>query len=544
MSRKTSLLKTFTPLYLVLILVFMTCLVSFGGTNKASALSGNEFVAGRIMDDFVFFRNQPTMSISEIQSFLNAKVPSCDTWGTQPYGSTTRAAYAASRGVSTPFTCLKSYRETTVGGRTVEPGLCYGWGGGNMSAAEIIYHVSQSCGVNTKALIVLLQKEQSLITDDWPWSVQYRSATGYGCPDTAPCDAEYYGFFNQVYNAARQFKRYARDSNLYNYRSGRNNFIQYNPTASCGGSQIYIQNKATAGLYNYTPYQPNNAALSNLLGSGDSCSAYGNRNFWRLYREWFGTTYANDTDVPHPNGTLVTDGQKVYLIENSTRRHITSPSVFISYGYNWSSIKPASTGDKGLSLGFPISTLAPGTLFYSNNTPVYVMDYFASNALKKQHLSNYSFTQLGYTDADLLFVPPSDIPSATEPGIYTKLSHPSGTVILPFGVGRLYLVDKNKKRHIISPIAFESNYLRWNKIKGATQQDNLMQAGTTVDVRQGTILKSPDGISLVEYDSIGILRRPIGPWECYADRLGYRSSDWFTVQNWELPRRISFVFTC
>ena len=25
---------------------------------------------------------------------------------------------------------------------------------------------------------------------------------GYGCPDTAACDAQYYGFFNQVYSAA------------------------------------------------------------------------------------------------------------------------------------------------------------------------------------------------------------------------------------------------------------------------------------------------------------------------------------------------------
>ena len=47
---------------------------------------------------------------------------------------------------------------------------------------------------------------------------------------------------------------------------------------NCGTSSVYIQNQATAGLYNYTPYQPNAAALANLYGTGDSCSAYGNRN--------------------------------------------------------------------------------------------------------------------------------------------------------------------------------------------------------------------------------------------------------------------------
>ncbi|MFZ1523014.1 MAG: hypothetical protein WAS94_03260, partial [Candidatus Saccharimonadales bacterium] len=42
-----------------------------------------------------------------------------------------------------------------------------------------------------------------------------------------------------------------------------------------------------------TPYRPNQAALNNLYGTGDGCSAYGNRNFWRFYTDWFGSTRAN-----------------------------------------------------------------------------------------------------------------------------------------------------------------------------------------------------------------------------------------------------------
>lgn len=59
---------------------------------------------------------------------------------------------------------------------------------------------------------------------------------------------------------------------------------------SSGGTNVSIENLATAGLYNYTPYQPNQSALNNLYGSGDSCGAYGNRNFWRLFNDWFGPT--------------------------------------------------------------------------------------------------------------------------------------------------------------------------------------------------------------------------------------------------------------
>ncbi len=257
--------------------------------QKAYALSGSDFQAGRIMDDGVFF-NGASLSPDQIQQFLNAKVPVCDTNGSQAYGGTTRAAYGASRGYPAPFTCMKDFRQDTPTKAT--DGLCNNYAGGNKTASQIIYDVGVSCGISQRALIVLLEKEQSLVTDDWPWSIQYRSATGYGCPDTAPCDAEYYGFFNQVYNAAHQFKRYGRDANLFNFRPARTSYVQYNPNASCGGTDVFITNQTTAGLYNYTPYQPNPSALASLYGSGDGCGAYGNRNFWRLYSDWFGTTYA------------------------------------------------------------------------------------------------------------------------------------------------------------------------------------------------------------------------------------------------------------
>lgn len=285
---------------------------------RTNALSGSEFQAGRIIDDAKFFAASP-MSVGDIQTFLNAKVPSCDTWGTKTiydsdYGDTvTRAVYSQRRGVSTPFTCLKDY-QTVLLPKSAESNLCGNISYSGASAAEVIYWVGHSCGINPQVLIVLLQKEQSLITDDWPWPRQYTKATGYGCPDSAlgldvdsnqnGCYDDYEGFFNQVFYAARQFKRYARDSSQFNFRANTNASIRYNPSLSCGSSTVYIQNQATAGLYNYTPYQPNAAALNNLYGSGDSCSAYGNRNFWRMFNDWFGSTFG-PPDYSCKNGTNV-----------------------------------------------------------------------------------------------------------------------------------------------------------------------------------------------------------------------------------------------
>jgi hypothetical protein len=262
------------------VLLSSTALALF--PQDTAALSGSQFNPERIMDDSVFFRGGD-LTASQIQSFLNSKVPVCDT---------NHARTGSANDSGPPYTCLKDFRQN-MQAKGAEAGLCNAMGAkSNQTAAQIIYDVSKACGVSTRVLLVLLQKEQSLITDTWPWDIQYRAATGYGCPDTAPCDSDYYGFFNQVYMAARVYKYYKK-VNGPNYRTGYTNYIQYNPNASCGGRNLFIRTQTTAGLYNYTPYQPNAAALNNLYGTGDGCSAYGNRNFWRMYNDWFGSTLTN-----------------------------------------------------------------------------------------------------------------------------------------------------------------------------------------------------------------------------------------------------------
>ncbi|WP_084767303.1 LGFP repeat-containing protein [Leucobacter komagatae] len=117
---------------------------------------------------------------------------------------------------------------------------------------------------------------------------------GYACPDSGPggtanCDPTQGGFFQQVYRAAWQLKVYRAFPNSYNYKPFQNNTIQWHPNASCGTSSVRIENWATAALYIYTPYRPNQAALNAGWGTGDGCSSYGNRNFYNYYRAWFGT---------------------------------------------------------------------------------------------------------------------------------------------------------------------------------------------------------------------------------------------------------------
>jgi hypothetical protein len=294
-QRKINFNIDISALVLVIIVAVFSS-VFLAPSAKTSALDGNDFDPGRIIDDSVFY-DKSSMSSSQIQSFLNAKMPNCDRNGTTSHWSGgTRAQYGASRGYPAPYTCLKDYSQSIPSVVNGGSDLCKGSiSSGTKTAARIIYDVARACGINPQVLIVMLQKEQSLITDSWPWTIQYNTAMGYACPDSGPnnsanCSSQYFGFFNQVYNAAKAFRRYEANPNNYNYKANRNNSILYNPNTSCGSSNVFIQNQATASLYIYTPYQPNQAALNNLYGTGNSCSAYGNRNFWRLFNDWFGST--------------------------------------------------------------------------------------------------------------------------------------------------------------------------------------------------------------------------------------------------------------
>jgi hypothetical protein len=281
-----------------------------GPAPAAQAADSRQFDPGNIISDATFF-DGGAMVGSEVQSFLGSKVATC------------RSGY----------TCLKDYAQATTT-RAAEAGRCNSYQGApNESAATIIAKVGIACGISQKALLVLLEKEQGLVTDTWPTERQYRSATGYGCPDTADCDTAYYGFFNQVYMAALQFKRYAANPTGWNHIAGRVNNIRFNPNAACGSSAVLIQNQATAGLYNYTPYQPNASALANLYGSGDACGAYGNRNFWRMFTDWFGSPNVSSSLLRTQNNASVflVSGDYKYPVPSMEIAGALSPLGQIGY---------------------------------------------------------------------------------------------------------------------------------------------------------------------------------------------------------------------
>ncbi|MDB5180428.1 MAG: hemagglutinin-like protein [Candidatus Saccharibacteria bacterium] len=320
--------------------------LSVVNAQPANAVGASDWKAGNIIDDAVF-ADSGSMSVSQIQDFLNKRVGTgsngvagkCDTNGTRTseLGGGTRAQYGAANGNPAPFTCLKDYYE--VPKTTPSPGIpANNYGNkpipeGAKSAAQLIWDAARQHSISPKVLLIKLATESSgpLTSDDWPFLKQYTYAMGAHCPDSGPggsanCDSNYAGFSMQISEAAALLRYYLNNMTQpwWSYKKPyQNNNILWNVTQrNCGGSNVYIESKATAALYTYTPYQPNQAALNNMYGTGDNCSAYGNRNFWRVFNDWFGPTLGNS------NFLRTVDNTTLYLVSGDTKHPISDISMF------------------------------------------------------------------------------------------------------------------------------------------------------------------------------------------------------------------------
>ncbi|MFM5903925.1 MAG: LysM peptidoglycan-binding domain-containing protein [Microbacteriaceae bacterium] len=282
--------------------------------KPAEALSGSMFDPGLIVSDSVFY-DFGTMSVDDIQRFLNSKVAVCKDSDGGP-------------------ACLKDYRMDTQA-KAGESGRCDPLEAKtDQSAAQIIHDVAVACKINPKVLLVILQKEQGLVQAANPTAYMYRAALGYGCPDSKPeiCGkgSTITGLFNQLYRGAGQLQWYGDPRGSFTYlKVGTEVSVRYYPddnrSVKCGSRTFLLKSQATAALYYYTPYTPNEAALKNLYGSGDNCSAYGNRNFWRFYSDWFGS--------PIAGGFLVkTQDSDPYLIVDEKKYHISDLATVAALG--------------------------------------------------------------------------------------------------------------------------------------------------------------------------------------------------------------------
>lgn len=296
----------------------------------SSAFGKTGFRAGNIISDANMYQKTPSMSATEIQKFLETQGAGCRGNG-----------------------CLKNMRLNTRSFNA--DNYCKGSyrGANNEPVSQVIFKISQACQISPKVLLVTIQKEQSGITRNLS-TVSQNKLTGYGCPDGKPCNEQYYGVQNQIYQTAHQLQRYRLKPGYYSYRGGKTANIKFSYQNGCGASTVRLENQATASLYNYTPYQPNQALLS---GKPDRCSSDGNYNFFNIYQRWFGD--------PRGSAPAATPNKKVVVPEggytgtsNNTKAQAAKEQTNSSSA-NQSSVKATQPASKTRPRGATSTASAP-----------------------------------------------------------------------------------------------------------------------------------------------------------------------------------------
>ena len=425
-----------------ILLILTSILILTPFLSKAST----EFNPGFLISDQELM-NHNGMTLAQIQEFLESKNSFLATYRTlNAYGQEKTAAEIIYNAAVHNYDCT----------------------GVTLSAEPTEEERTSKCRiigtVNPKFLLVLLQKEQSLIEGKNLTERQLDWATGYGCPDSLACNPYFRGFGKQVNSAALQFRWYVLNPQRYNFKAGNTyTFNNRYGTINSRTMEVTIENNATAALYNYTPHVYN-----------------GNYNFWIIWNRYF-------PSQGYPSGSILKAGNDYWLIQSGEKRKFSSLSVL------------ASRHDPAKAI-----EVDPGHLsFYQNGAPIRFHNYsilmapdgklyLLVDGKKRLFSSTESFRGLGFNPAEIMNASWQDV-NSYENGLEITLAtaYPTGALLQNSQTGGVYWTEENTKSPILDKIFLSTKFKDKRIIPVSEEELAKYMTVPPVLFPNGELLKSP-----------------------------------------------------
>jgi D-alanyl-D-alanine carboxypeptidase len=370
--------------------------------------------------------------------------------------------------------------------------------GNRKTAAEIIHDAAINYQINPKFLLVTLQKEQSLVTDDTPTQRQLDWAAGYavcdGCYLSDPKVQKYKGLGKQVDGAAG-IMRWYYDNTDHGVVKKKDSPIRIDDTDVTPGSW------ATAFLYTYTPH------------------LHGNANFWRIWSSWF-------TQIL-PSGTLVqsVSSSEYWLIDNGFKRKFKTKTALITRADPKLAIKIDETDLQNYKDGPEISFPNYSLLF--DGMVTYLLDYDTLRPFDSQEVVR----ALGFNPDEPIDVDHADIANyEIGPVITASTTAPQGVIYKITDAANIYYFFKDEVLYPISdPAVLKTNFINIPTEKHKLKDlKNLEIAATPISFADGTLLQIKDSniVYVVEKGK----KRPLADDDTFL-ALGYKKSNIITVNN-------------
>ncbi len=467
--------------------IFLVLLMFFAYLPTAKAIEVDpEFNPANIISDAELL-DYDSMQVSDIQSFLNKK-----------------------------NSYLANYRTINAHGTS------------DKSAAEIIYdatHQNYDCGgidlgvspteadkkakcriittVNPKLILVLLQKEQSLIEETSPTQRSLDWATGYGCPDGLSCNPYYKGFGKQINSASLQFLAYVKEQYRYSYKAGQTyNFTNPYGTISTATMAVTPENKATAALYNYTPHVFN-----------------GNYNFFKLWKKYFPTikTFYPDSTILQAEGDKV-----VWLIENGKKRQFLSWGSFASRFNKGQIVKTSAeileNYEKGADIKFPNYSIVK-----DQNKNIFLL---VDNE-KRLIVDANAFKKIGFNKDEVISADTSELGNyQTGAEITASSTYATGAVLQDSKTGARFYVENGQKFPILDKAIMTYKFKDRKITKVTSAELARYKTGNQVIFDNGSLLASPSSPTI--YMIANGKKRPFASEDVLL-KMGYNKNNVITV---------------
>lgn len=445
---------------------------------EAAELNQNGYNQNRILEDSVLL-NTNSMTTIEIQNFLEKRGSFLANYVTpNAYGISKTAAEIISDAAKKNYDCS---------GVTLSD---------SPTEAERMIKCRTITTVNPQFLLVLLQKEASLITNPSPTQKLLDQATGYGCPTGGICNPYWKGFGKQVNSAALQFLAYVEEPEKYKFKVGgtyiakdRYTMLKTPAEAIKDGSynsiiaspdfvNVTIENKATAALYNYTPHVYN-----------------GNYNTYKLMRDYFGIEgngSSISTPIPtikrqFPNGSLLKSESQpeIWLIENGQKRHFANWAAFASR-YRLSQVVKASNEE--------ISSYPTGAeIKFANYSLLQTEDkkiYLIVDKEKRPFESLAVFKKIGFNPEELEMASSSELSAYTLGKTITAAStYITGALLQDSVSGIIYYVENGTKAPIDKDLV-AIKYPDWKITKKTTKELNVFATISPILLPDGSLVKT------------------------------------------------------
>lgn len=307
--------------------------------------------------------------------------------------------------------------------------------GRTRTGTDIIWNAAMNFDINPQFLLVLLQREQSLVTATSPTQKQLDWAMGYAvCDDCRmddPAIQKYKGFPNQVHYAAKRI----RESYLADLESQGFTISGVGPNRSTviDGIQVTPANFATAVLYTYTPH------------------LHGNQNFVAIWHRWFVRDY--------PTGTLLQDASSggIWLIQFGRKRPITSRTAFQTRYNPENVIVVQPTVLESYTIGDPIS-FPNYSLLRSPKGTVYLIVDDTIRGIESME----AFRNIGFNTDEIIDVTFEDLePYQRGPIITLDSVFPQGILAQDVTTGGVWFIENGNKSAIFSREILSERFPHW-----------------------------------------------------------------------------------